>query len=633
MTPGERSEVVEGWNRTECEYRGAGSVAELFEEQVEKTPQATAVVFEQQRLSYAELNGRANRLAHYLRELGVGVESRVGVCLERGFDMVITLMAVLKAGGAYVPLDPEYPSERLAYMVEDAQAVVVVTDSSLRARLPEGGPEIVELDRATGAVGAHSSENLGLPIAPEHAAYVIYTSGSTGQPKGVINTHGALSNTLRHARDDFAMSGADALAALASFAFDISLLETVTPWLSGACSVLVSRMEVLESEQLLERLKDVTVLHAVPGLMREIVGAVRRAPEKKPAKLRSLLIGGDLTPADLLSEMRSEFTGCEIRVLYGPTEAAIICGSERTEDNGQEKYSPVGKPIANTQMYVLDGRMEPTPVGVSGELYVGGAGLARGYLGRPDLTAERFVPNAFKGAGERLYRTGDLGRWREDGTLEFLGRADEQVKIRGYRIELGEIEAALRAIPGVSAAAVMAREEQAGQKRLVAYVVGREGVAAPSAAQLRVELQKRLPDYMLPSAYVELEKLPLTPNGKLDRRALPAPGGVRAEQGYVAPRNAVEELLCGIWARVLGLERVGVEENFFELGGHSLLATQVMSRVRRVFGVEIPLREIFEAPTVAQLALFIQTAEDDSEEVEALLRQVERLSKSQLQGR
>jgi amino acid adenylation domain-containing protein len=593
----ERKQILVEWNQTTRAYPDC-CVHELFEAQAEKTPHSVAVVFEGMAVSYAELNGRANQLAHRLRELGVGAETRVVACMHRGLEMVVALLGILKAGGTYVPLDPEHPVKRLRSMLDDSGAMLVLVDNQSSERLQNAHCQIVDLNWTF--IERRSQDNLERTVESENAAYMIYTSGSTGRPKGVIVSHSSLANVLDYAQKGFALGNHSVTGVLASFAFDIFLLELITPWLAGGCSVILSRMEILDVERLVQRLEGVTVFHAVPSLMWQVVKTLQNSKAgQRLAQVRTVLVGGDRVPADLLRDMSSVFAGCSTRVLYGPTESTVICAQEEIHVAKRSNF-PIGAPIANTQIYVMDADLNPVPVGVLGELYIGGAGLARGYLNQPQFTAERFIPDPFATAG-RLFRTGDLARWRMDGLLEFVRRADEQVKIRGYRIEPGEIEAAMREHVGVEDAAVKMWEDHTGEKHLVAYVVS-SSKGSPGITGLKGHLERCLPPYMVPTAYMEIERLPLTPNGKIDSYALPTPDKTHLEnQEYVPPRTAVEGELCRIWAEVLGLDRVGVEDNFFALGGHSLLATQVVSQIRQLFGVDLELAVLFETQTVAGL--------------------------------
>ncbi|HYH80907.1 MAG TPA: amino acid adenylation domain-containing protein, partial [Longimicrobium sp.] len=598
----ERRLVVEGWNRTAVE-RPLPSFPRLFEAQAERTPGAAAVTFEERSLTYRELNERANRLACHLTGLGVGPDVRVGICLRRGPEMIVSVVAVLKAGGACVPLDPDYPTERLSFMVADAAAPVLLTQASLRDRLP-ALPDVRVLSVDGGAPDEGRVENLVAGPDPGNLAYVLYTSGSTGTPKGVMMSHAALSNLVAWHRDDAVLAGPRRTLQFASLSFDVSFQEIAVTLASGGELVLVDdelRRDTVQLVHLLAR-------HGVERLFLPFVALQSLAEAVQETRislsLREVVTAGEqLVSTPQLSALMGGAAGPRLINHYGPTETHVATAHGLSADPaGWSPLPPIGRPVASTRVYVLDGALRPLPVGVPGELYVGGAQVARGYLGRPALTARRFIPDPFAAEpGGRLYATGDRARWRADGELEYLGRIDQQVKVRGFRVEPGEVEAALRRRAEVRDCAVVAREDASGQKRLVAYVVGEA-----NADELRAHLRRRLPEHMVPGAFVTLDRLPLTPSGKLDRRALPAPDLASAEERYVAPRTPVEEVLAGIWAEVLRLERVGVEENFFELGGHSLLATRVVSRVRAVFSVELPLRALFEGPTVAELAVRVE---------------------------
>ncbi|HEX8202153.1 MAG TPA: amino acid adenylation domain-containing protein, partial [Isosphaeraceae bacterium] len=576
-------------------------VHRLFEAQEARTPEAVALAFEGRALTYRALNARANRLAHHLRGLGVGPETLVGVCLDRSPEMVVALLGILKAGGAYVPLDPAYPPERLAFMLEDSRAPVLLTERHLRAVLPAAGAEVVCLDSDAPGIDGQPEDNPAGGAAADHVAYVIYTSGSTGTPKGVEVPHAALGNFLQAMRTLLGVTARDALLAVTTLSFDIAGLELFLPLIVGARVELVPREVAADGARLAARVDEpgVTFLQATPATWRLLLEGGWAG---KPAL--TMLCGGEALPRALADRLLDK--GAALWNLYGPTETTIWSSAARVEPG--EGAVPIGRPIANTQLYVLDARLRPVPVGVTGELYIGGAGVARGYLRRPALTAERFVPDPFgKAAGARLYRTGDLARWRPDGSLDCLGRIDHQVKIRGFRVELGEIEAALLRHPAVRAAVVVAREDASGEQALVAYTVADPG-AEIAAADLRRGLHEALPEYMVPSAFVALEALPLTPNGKVDRGALPPPGAARveAEGPYVPPRGPIEEALAGIWGELLGRDRIGVHENFFDLGGHSLTATQLLARLRDTFAVEPSLRDFLEGPTVAGLARLVE---------------------------
>ncbi|HWS86561.1 MAG TPA: amino acid adenylation domain-containing protein [Pyrinomonadaceae bacterium] len=605
----ERAQLLTGWNETGMEYEPETSVAQMFEAQVERSPGAVALSFGQEQLTYAELNARANQLAHHLRALGVGPETLVGVMLERSAEMVVSVLAVLKAGGAYLPLDPSYPQERLSFMLADSGARVLLTQSHLAALIPREGLgerlQVVEVDAAAEVLRQQSTSNLTANgVTAENLAYVIYTSGSTGRPKGVMVSRRALSNFIAAMRRQFDPTPEDCLLAVTTLSFDIAGLELYLPLTTGCRLWLASREEAGDGERLATLLagSGATLMQATPATWRMMLDAGWQGDPRLRA-----LCGGEALPGEL-AERLAERVG-RLENMYGPTETTIW--STTDEVGVAAERITIGRPIANTQVYVLDGRLTAVPVGVYGELYIGGDGVARGYLGRPDLTAERFVPNPFSGrGGERLYRTGDVVKWLADGRVEYVGRADAQVKVRGYRIELGEIEAALCGHESVKECAVAARESAGGGMGLVAYVVTQDAAARPGlGTELRRYLAGRVPEYMVPGVYVELAELPLTPNGKVDRKALPAPQPSAQAGELVRARTPVEELLAGIWQEVLAVEEVGVTQNFFELGGHSLLATRVLSRIRKVFQIEMPLRTLFESPTIAELADGIEAAQ------------------------
>ena len=576
------------------------TVHRLFEAQAARTPDAPAVVFEGLTTTYGELNAAANRLAHHLRGQGVGPETLVGLCVERSPRMLVGLLAVLKAGGAYVPIDPTYPADRVRYMITDAAVPVLLTEAALVATLPTGQARVVVVDDDFAAT---SAANLDGATAPAARAYVIYTSGSTGQPKGVQVPHGALSNFLQSFRQSLGIKASDALLAVTTLSFDIAGLELFLPLIVGARIELASREEAADGVRLAHRIATagVTFLQATPATWRLLLESGWPGHPDL-----TLLCGGEALPRALADRLLPK--GRELWNLYGPTETTIWSSACKVEPGDGPPL--IGKPIAQTQLYVLDARLRPVPVGVAGELYIGGDGLARGYLNRPGLTADRFVPDHLgTRPGARMYRTGDLARWHADGTLECLGRVDHQVKIRGFRVELGEVEAAIAHHPRVSQVVAVAREDATGEQALVAYLVPRPG-PAPTVADLRQAIGASLPDYMIPSAFVLLDEIPLTPNGKVDRNALPAPDAGRAAPSgiYVPPRNAIEEAVAAAFGDVLGRDRIGVRDDFFALGGHSLMAAQLLARLRDAFGVEIPLKDLFDASTVAALAHRVEDA-------------------------
>ncbi|WP_257165209.1 non-ribosomal peptide synthetase, partial [Bradyrhizobium sp. SRS-191] len=605
LSEAERHQLIIDWNATEADYPADKCLHELFADQAARTPDGLAVVFEGEQLSYQELDLRSNQLAHYLRRLGVGPEVVVGLCVERSLEMVVALLGILKAGGAYLPLDPGYPAERLSYMMQNAGAPVIVTQQRLAASLPAHAGRVVEIDAAWAAIAAEPKQAPVNHSRPANLAYVIYTSGSTGRPKGVANTHGGIVNRLVWMQAAYRLGPGDRVLQKTPFSFDVSVWEFFWPLIEGV-PLVVARPEGHQDPSYLAALiqrESVTIAHFVPSMLQVFLETedVSRCVSLRAVMCSGEALGGELKTRFLLAS-RSE-----LHNLYGPTEAAVDVSAFACRMESDAVGVPIGRPISNMQLHVLDDHGALVPVGVAGELYIGGVGLARGYFGRADLTAERFVPSPF-GDGERLYRTGDLVRWRADGELEYLGRLDHQVKIRGFRIELGEIEAALAEHAGVSQAVVVAQEDGSGDRRLVAYVVGDEKAIDPVA--LSAHLKRRLPDYMVPaaSAFVVLDQLPLSPNGKLDRSALPQPQR-RHSAAEGAPRTAAEEILAKLWSDLLGLHAVGVHDDFFELGGHSLLAMRLIAQVRHVLGVDLPVRLLFEEkPTIAVMAAHIAVA-------------------------
>jgi amino acid adenylation domain-containing protein len=598
-----RHQIVTEWNDTRPAGRPRLAV-ERFAAQAAATPDAVALEAGGERLTYAELERRANRLAHRLRRSGVGPEVAVGLFAGRTVEMVAGILGIWKAGGAYLPLDPGQPPERLAGLLEDSRVSVIAADAELVQTLPPHDARVVRLD--DGPEDALAAESdlppAGSPGAGDLAA-LIYTSGTTGRPKAVLVEHGNLASTLAAAQAAFALGPEDRIASIASFSFDIFLLELLEPLLAGGACVLLPTHPTLDLERLVDELGSATILHAVPAVMRQVLALARLRGAAAP-RLRALFLGGDAVPADLLGELRGAFPGVEIWVLYGPTEAAIVCTLWRMPAEGPVR-SLLGRPFAGVEIHLRDAAGRPVPVGVPGEIWIGGAGVARGYWRREELTAERFVTLE----GRRFYRSGDLARRLPDGALEFLGRLDHQVKIRGFRIELGEIEAALADQPGVREAVVLAPEDGRGERRLVAYVAGGPEVAA--AAALRAALARRLPAYMLPAAFVFLDALPLDAGGKIDRRALPAAeiAGGPAERPAVPPRTPLERFLAGRFREVLGLpagREIGVDDDFFELGGTSITGAVFVYRLQEALSEAVHVVAIFDQPTVASLAGYIR---------------------------
>lgn len=628
LSVAERHQLVVEWNATGADYPADSCAHELFQEQARRTPTATVVVFENEALTYAELDGRAATLAAHLVALGVGPDVLVGCCLERSTDLLTGLLAIWKAGGAYVPLDPGFPPERLAVMLDDSAPAVLLTQRGLVDRLPPHS-RVVCIDEPGPAPKRGAGAGAAPPAAPtlDNLAYVIYTSGSTGRPKGVMIEHRALVNFLVSMCRRPGIGPEDVMLAVTSLSFDIAALELFGPLIQGARVVLGRGDTFLDGREMAAALESsgATVMQATPvswGLLLDAGWKGLNLPGRPPLKA---LCGGEALPQALASRIAA--TGASLWNLYGPTETTVwsallaVDDHEATRPDREGEVVAVGRPIANTELYVLDAAFEPMPVGLWGELYIGGHGLARGYLNRPDLTAERFVPRPL-GLGEtgssagnaRLYRTGDLARYRPDGIVEFGGRLDHQIKLRGFRIEPGDIEAALIRHPEVQRAAVVVHGTDAADKRLVAYLVptpSGEGVPPPPTVdELRTFLRASLPPYMVPAVFVTLDAFPLTPNGKLDRKALPTPATDRPDLGdeFVAPTTPAQTVLAGIWCELLSIERVGVHDDFFDLGGNSLLATQMVSRARDALGVDLALRAIFDTPTVAGLATELEAA-------------------------
>ncbi|MEQ8997824.1 MAG: amino acid adenylation domain-containing protein [Coleofasciculus sp. B1-GNL1-01] len=605
LSKAEQHQQLVVWNDTQTEYPKDFCIHQLFEAQVKRTPDATAVVFENQQLTYRELNNRANQLAHYLQKLGMAPEVLVGICVERSLEMVIGLLGILKAGGAYVPLDPTYPQERLAFMLEDACLSVLLTQTKFANVLPQHNAKVVCLD-ADGQVLAHQSQdNPSSGITLENLAYLIYTSGSTGQPKGAMNTHQGLCNRLLWMQDTYPLTATDRVLQKTPFSFDVSVWEFFWPLIVGAHLVLAKPEGHRDSTYLVELIakEQITTLHFVPSMLQLFL---EEPSLNACSSIKRVICSGETLSVDLQERFFARLNA-ELHNLYGPTEAAIDVTFWVCQPGSKERIVPIGRPIANTQIYLLDQHLQPVPVGVPGELHIGGIGLARGYLNRPELTAEKFIPNPFEHSKfNRLYKTGDLARYLPDGTIEFLGRIDNQVKIRGFRIELGEVEAVLVKHPRVREVVVLAQEEDSDAMQLVAYVVS-NSADTPTTDELRSYLKEWLPDYMVPSIFVLLEALPLLPNGKVDRHALPASEGLRPmlTATYEAPRSEVERAIATIWRDVLHLEKVGINDNFFDLGGHSLLIIQVHSQLRERFNWNLSIIEMFQNPTIKTLVQYL----------------------------
>ncbi len=595
ITDEERHKLLVEWNATETEYARDAVMHQLFEAQVVATPDAEALIVGEERLTYAELNRRANQLAHYLRAQGIGSEVLVAVLMERTTEMIVAMMGILKAGGAYVPIDPAYPQERIGYTLEDSQAAILLTQGSLLSMLPAQTAKVICLDRDWEAIAEQSEENLPNLVAPTNLSYVIYTSGSTGLPKGVAIQHSSVIAFIAWAKTVFSAEEMSGVLASTSICFDLSVYEIFVTLAYGGKVILADNALHLPS---LPAVNEVTLINTVPSAAKELVRM-----NAIPSTVKVVNLAGEPLPNTLAQSLYALGHVEKVFNLYGPSEDTTY-STYVMVTKGATSEPTIGRPLSNTQAYILDANLQPVPLGLPGELYLGGDGLARGYLNRSELTAERFLSNPFHADPQaRMYGTGDLVRYLPDGQIEYLGRIDHQVKIRGYRIELGELEAVLRTHPAVKEAVVMAREDKQGDKRLAAYVTKREE-SSEEAADLAVWAKAKLPEFMVPSVFVWLDAMPLTPNGKIDRKQLPEPewGQIASTQEYVAPRNQTEELVATIWSQVLGIEKVGVHDNFFELGGHSLLATRVISRLREMFAEEVPIRTLFENPTVAELS-------------------------------
>ena len=601
LTQSERRQLLVEWNATRQDCP-RNCVHELFQAQVAERPDSVALISGEQQISYGQLNRRANQLAHHLQAMGVGPNSAVGICVERSPELLVALLGVLKAGGAYVPLDPAFPRERLLFMLRDSGAKVLLTEEHLRGMLSESTARFICLDSDWTAVSKQSFEDCCNGVAPDNLAYIIYTSGSTGTPKGVEIPHRALTNFLFSMKSCPGLMQEDILLAITTASFDIAALEFYLPLTVGARIVLASREAASDGERLQEALtaSQATCMQATPTTWRMLISTGWKGSPNLKA-----LCGGEALPRDLAEDLLRCVR--ELWNMYGPTETTIWSGVHRiTLEKGPVL---IGRPIANTEFYVLDAHRQLVPVGVTGDLYIGGDGLALGYRNRPELTAEKFVSLSFtQEPGAALYNTGDMARYHADGNVELLGRRDNQVKLRGFRVELGEVEASLCEHPAIQAAATVVREDPAGDQRLVAYVVLQPGSPARTE-ELRTFLRSKLPDYMLPARFEFLDTLPLTLNGKIDRRALPAPTTERLENelSYVAPRTELDKKLASIWAEVLQVEHIGLHDNFFDLGGHSLLAVKLVARIEKVFGQKVPVISIFQLPTIAEFATLLSS--------------------------
>ena len=627
------------WNQIKTDYAQDCCIHQLFEAQVQRTPDAVAVIFETQQLTYGELNQRANQLAHYLQSLGVGPEVLVGIAVERSLEMIVGLLGILKAGGAYVPIDPDYPPERLQFMLEDSQVSLLLTQQHLLSSFSQSSEtataKIICLDSDDQTIAQAKNVNPENSVTTNNLSYIIYTSGSTGKPKGAMNTHQGISNRLLWMQEAYQLTAEDCILQKTPFSFDVSVWELFWPLLNGARLVFAKPNGHKDASYLVKLIQEqqVTTLHFVPSMLQVFL---TEKDVENCTSIKRVICSGEALSLELQERFFARLT-CELHNLYGPTEAAIDVTFWQCQSDSNLKTVPIGRPIANTQIYILDAYLQPVPIGVIGELHIGGVGLARGYLNKPELTAEKFIPNPFdppltplkkggdesnktlkKGGDEsdetlkkwrdqlsRLYKTGDLARYLPDGNIEYVGRIDNQVKIRGFRIELGEIEAVLLSHPQVREAVVLVSDnDQPENRALVAYVVIND--PAVTTQSLREFVKQQVPNYMVPDYWLILENLPLTSNGKIDRRALPLPNPeLNRSVDYVAPDNPTQKAIATIFGQALKLEKVGIYDNFFEIGGNSLQATQVMSRLRESFSLELPLRRLFERPTVADLALAV----------------------------
>ncbi len=634
LSPSDRQRLLYNWNNTARDYNLSICLHQHIEKQVTKTPDNIAVIYEGKKLTYQQLNNRANRLAHYLQKLGVKPEVRVGICLERSLEMVIGLLAILKAGGAYIPIDPSYPQERIDYMLADSAVPVLLTQVKLVDRLSDYNGNVICLDRDWQEITTEPETNLKTQVKPENLAYIIYTSGSTGKPKGAMNTHRGICNRLLWMQSEYQLTQSDRVLQKTPFSFDVSVWEFFWTLMTGATLVVAKPEGHQDSNYLVDLIakQQITTLHFVPSMLQVFLQA--EGIEEYCRSLKRVICSGEALPFTLQEKFFARLN-CELHNLYGPTEAAIDVTYWQCQPHSKLGKVPIGRPIANTQLYILDSYLQPVPIGVAGELHIGGVGVARGYLNRPELTAERFIRNPFLGGGAEeqrsggeinesftpaplhpytppslLYKTGDLAKYLLNGNIEYLQRLDHQVKIRGFRIELGEIENVLTQHPDIKESAVIARQEPSGSQQLVAYLVSS---TKPNLNNLRNFLKQKLPEYMIPAAFVVLDSLPLTPNGKLNRRALPAPDkNSFVASKYIPPRDRTEAKLVQIWSELLNINPVGIKDNFFELGGHSLLAINLMAKIRQQFDRNLPLTTLFSSPTIAELAQVIQSNEEYS---------------------
>ncbi|MEO8209649.1 MAG: amino acid adenylation domain-containing protein, partial [bacterium] len=600
LSDAEKNIILNEWNNTDFVFDNFNCVHKLIEEQAFKTPGSVAVVFEDETISYYELNNRANQLANYLIRLGVNPETLVGICVERSIEMVIGILGILKAGGAYIPIDTSYPQSRIEFMISDSNAKVLITQKSIAETLPENISKIVFIDDDWKKISNESSDNFDSKVTLDNIAYVIYTSGSTGFPKGVMITHRSLSNHMLWMKDAFGFDSADSVLQKTPFSFDASVWEFYLPLILGGKLVMAIPEGHMDIAYLTETIQknNISILQLVPTLLRMLLD---ENGIENCKSLRTVFCGGEALTLDLKEKLFQKLN-VNLYNLYGPTEATIDATYFKCEPSSENKIIPIGKPIYNTQAYILDKFLNPLPAGVQGELMIGGVDVARGYLNNPGLTKEKFISDIFKKTiGAKLYRTGDLAKYFKNGNIEFIGRADHQIKLRGFRIELGEIESKLSQHKEIKDATVIVREDKPGNQRLTAYIVPKNSETV-SINDIKVFLRNSLPEYMIPTAFISLEKMPLLPNGKIDRNSLPAPETSKSgEETFVAPRIPAEEILAEIWKEILGFEKVGIHDNFFELGGDSIMSIQIISRANQS-GIKITPKQIFQFQTIAELS-------------------------------
>ncbi|MEH2381698.1 MAG: amino acid adenylation domain-containing protein [Nostoc sp.] len=618
LSEAERHQLLVEWNDTASVYPTDKCIHQLFEEQVERTPLAVAVVFENQQLTYQQLNQRANQLAHHLQTLGVGPEVLVGICVERSIEMVVGLLGILKAGGAYVPLDPNYPQERLSYMLADSQLPILLTQQHLLKQLPEHQTQIISLDEDWQNFADYSQDNPCTQVKSDNLAYIIYTSGSTGKPKGTMILHSGMVNYLSWCTKAYNVADGEGSTVNSSISFDATITSLFSPLLVGLIVVLLPEKGEIEAlKAALCSGTKFSLVKITPAHLKILSHLF--ASEQVNIQTQAFIIGGEALSEKVTSFWQKHAPATRLINEYGPTETVVgCCIYEVGKQSLRGGDIPIGRPISNTQIYILDSHLQPVPIGVAGELYIGGDGLARGYLNRPELTQEKFIPNPFndskfksdalslsKGQNSKLYKTGDLARYLPDAKIEFLGRIDQQVKVRGFRIELGEIEAVLNTHPQIQQAVVIATEDIPDKNGLVAYFVSSD--ESLTTNQIREFLKQKLPEYMVPNAFVTLDTLPLTPNGKIDRKALPAPDGeiTRSTEAYVKPQTELERMIATVWQNVLQVEEVGLYDNFFDLGGHSLLLIKVHSQLREIFNQDVSILEMFKYPTVSSFAQYL----------------------------